>query len=246
MKRLLAMLCPRLRLQPRLLRRLPPVLLPALLCGCALIPDSWLPEDEAPPPQPPPEEFEPLEQASGQVIEPVVARRDIVAPKIDTENFEVGLFTGILDIEDFGADLVYGVRGAYHVTEDFFVEGTYARSTISDTSFRNFGLTLFPAEEEDLTYFNVAVGYNLFPGEYFISKRRAWTSSLFVIMGVGNTDFVNESEFTYSFGFGTRMLPSDYLTLRLDVRDHVFESNLLGQNKLTNNLELTVGLGLLF
>ena len=57
------------------------------------------------------------------VIQPEVARREVVTPKIETENFEVGAFAGILGIEDFGTNTVYGVRLAYHITEDFFVEG---------------------------------------------------------------------------------------------------------------------------
>ena len=34
----------------------------------------------------------------------------------------LAIFAGLMSIEDFGSDAVYGVRLAYHVTEGFFVE----------------------------------------------------------------------------------------------------------------------------
>ena len=98
---------------------------------------------------------------SEQVIQPEIDRRDIRIPQIDTEDYEVGAYAGILSIEDFGARMVYGGRLAYHVNEDFFIEGVYGMSTITDEAFCNNGLCLLPNRVEDLTYFAVSVGYNL-------------------------------------------------------------------------------------
>ncbi len=44
----------------------------------------------------------PSAEDPGQVIEPEVERREIKEPEIDTEDFEIGLFGGIMSIEDFG------------------------------------------------------------------------------------------------------------------------------------------------
>ena len=225
------------------------VLLVFTASGCALLPESWRsnarpdPDAEAAQRE---ADYQPLEDAPEQVIEPEIARRDVVVPEIDTENFEVGLFAGSLQIEDFGSEPVYGARFAYHVTEDFFVEAAFGLSSVSDQAFRNFGLALFPSEKEDVIYYNASLGYNAFPGELFVGKRRAWTSGVYLIAGVGNIEFVNDNEFTFNFGFGVKALPTDYLSLRLDARDHLFESDLLGDKKLTNNFEFTAGLGLIF
>ncbi|MGI9303103.1 MAG: outer membrane beta-barrel domain-containing protein [Gammaproteobacteria bacterium] len=217
--------------------------------GCALLPDSRRSGDD-PDPEPTAAQqeadYQPLEDAPEQVIQPDVERRDVVVPEIDTENFEVGLFAGYLGIEDFGSEPVYGARFAYHVTEDFFVEAAFGLSSVSDGAFRNFGLSLFPEEEEDVVYYNASLGYNVLPGEFFLGKRRAWTSGVFLIGGVGNTELVDDNEFTFDLGFGIKALPTDYLSVRLDVRDYLFESDLLGDNKLTNNFEFTAGLGLVF
>ena len=65
------------------------------------------------------------------VIEPDVERREIEPARIDTEDFEVGIFAGQISVEDFGVNTVAGARFAYHVTEGFFTElaaGKAARS----------------------------------------------------------------------------------------------------------------------
>jgi outer membrane beta-barrel protein len=181
-----------------------------------------------------------------QVIKPEVDRRDIKVPRIDTENFELSAYIGTLSIENFGANTVTGVRFDYHITEDFFLEATYGNSTVSDSSFRRLGAPIFPQEDEDLTYYNVSFGYNMFPGEIFIGRKRAWTSAVYVIGGIGNTQFIGENMSTFNIGIGVRLLPTDYLTLRFDIRDYLWDSDLLGSNELTHNFEATFGLGFFF
>ncbi|HEY5807887.1 MAG TPA: hypothetical protein VIT67_07955, partial [Povalibacter sp.] len=67
----------------------------------------------------------PSEQSVPQpIINPEVERREIKRAKIDTEDFEIGIYGGILSIEDFESHPVYGARLAYHLTEDFFLEAT--------------------------------------------------------------------------------------------------------------------------
>ncbi len=69
------------------------------------------------------------------VIEPEVGRRDISIGDIDTENFEVGGFIGMMSVEDFGVNTVIGARLAYHMTEDLFVELSAGRADTGQTSF---------------------------------------------------------------------------------------------------------------
>src|SRR5687768_17373117 len=56
-----------------------------------------------------------IEEGAPRVIEPEVERRKIKVPKIDTENVELGAYFGVLSIEDFGSQPVYGVSGALHL-----------------------------------------------------------------------------------------------------------------------------------
>ena len=208
-----------------------------LAAGCSLLPGRGNDQE--------PQEL-PLEEAPGQVIAPAVERRDISVPKIDTENWEIGPYFGVLSVDDFGSRAIYGIRAAYHVSEDFFLEGAYARSTVRDTNFRNIGLPIFPSEEEDLTFYSFSLGYNFLPGEVFVGTKWAMTSSMYFIFGVGNTEFIGEDDLTYSFGFGLRVLPRDYLALRIEAKDNIFESDLLGTNEYKHNLEFNIGFSVFF
>jgi outer membrane beta-barrel protein len=182
------------------------------------------------------------------VIEPEVARREIETPKIDTDDFEVGIYGGLMSVEDFGSNAVIGASLAYHINEAFFVEGTYGRTDTSETSYEvlSGGAQLLTSDQRKLTYYDVSIGYNLLPGEVFIGSKRAFNSALYVLAGVGNTDFADNTHFTLVFGAGYRMLLKDWLAMHVVVRDHMFDSDLIGKDKTTHNIEFTLGMTVFF
>lgn len=188
----------------------------------------------------------PAPQADEPVIEQPVARREVAPPVIDAEDFELSAYAGLLSVEDFGTEPVYGLRLAYQITEDVFVEGSAGFSTVSDSSFRRIGLPLFDSEEQDLSYYQLSVGYNLLPGEVFPAPRRAWASAMYVVGGVGSAELAGEDEFTFNLGLGLRMLPWERVAVRVEMRDLMFDSDLVGESELKHNLELTAGVGFYF
>jgi outer membrane beta-barrel protein len=189
-----------------------------------------------------------IEHEDASVIEPELQRRTITEADIDSEDFEAGAYAGVMSIEDFGTNLVYGVRGAYHITEDFFVEAAYGRTEADETSYETLsgGARLLTDSQRQLYYYNVSLGYNLFPGETFLGRAHAFNSALYVIAGAGNTEFADDSHFTVNVGTGYRFLMTDWMALHIDVRDYIFKSDLLGNDKTTNNLEFTGGLSFFF
>jgi len=80
-----------------------------------------------------------LAEQAEQVVRPEIERREIHEDDIDTEDFEIGAFAGLMNVEDFGTNLVYGARLAYHVTEYVFVEAAYGRTKTEETSAERFG-----------------------------------------------------------------------------------------------------------
>ena len=182
-----------------------------------------------------------------QVVVPQVDRRDIEKPKFPSNDFEVGLFTGTYATQNFGSSWVYGARIGYHITEDFFVEGAYGQTKVSDELFRQIlPGGVFAQNSEKLSYYNLSIGYNLLPGEIFIGGRRARPSQFYVIAGVGSTKFDQQRKPTFNAGFGYRVYLADWAALQLDLRDHVFSLDLLGKRQSTQNVELTGGLTFYF
>jgi hypothetical protein len=132
----------------------------------------------------------PNQPPNEQVIEPAVPRRDVRVPKIPNNDFIVGAFVGTYSAESFGANLVYGARLGYHITEDFFVEALYGTTDVSDDNFRQIlPGGIFPEPEEKLDYYNLSVGYNILPGEAFFGSKYAMAQALYLIAGVGSTKF---------------------------------------------------------
>lgn len=183
-----------------------------------------------------------------RVITPDTERREIRQARVDTEDFEIGVFAGALNVEDFGTNAVGGLRLAYHVSEDFFMEANYALSTTRETSFEKLsGSTVILTDDQrDLSYYNLSVGYNLFPGEIFISDKYAFNSNFYLIAGVGNTNFADDEHFTYNLGVGFRFYATDWIAVHIDMRDHVFEHDLLGEDQVVNNLEAHAGITFFF
>jgi outer membrane beta-barrel protein len=185
--------------------------------------------------------------SSDQVVVPQVDRRDVKLPRFPSNDFEIGAFVGTYATQNFGTSAVAGLRAGYHITEDFFVEGVLAQTKVSDQLFRQvLPGGIFPEKKEKLTYYNLSAGYNVLPGEVFIGGTRAKPSQFYLIGGVGSTKFDQQRRPTFNVGFGLRVFLTDRAALQVDMRDHTFSLDLLGQRQSTQNLELTGGLAVFF
>jgi outer membrane beta-barrel protein len=185
---------------------------------------------------------------SWQVINADLERREIKRAAIDSENFEFGPYMGMLYIQDFDSDMLYGFRAAWHITEDFFFEGNYASSQGDLTSYEKLsgGVPLFEDGERDYSFYDVNLGWNALPGEIFVLDEYALKSDFYFIGGAGSTDFLGENFFTVTIGAGYRLLLSDSIAWRIDVRDHIFDRDVFGEDETTNNIELSTGLTFFF
>jgi outer membrane beta-barrel protein len=188
-----------------------------------------------------------------QVIQPQVDRREIKLPKYPSKDFAIGVFGGTYSTQNFGSSAVGGVRLGYHISEDIFVDAVYAQTKVSDENYRQIlPGGLFAQPEEKLKYYNLSAGYNILPGEVFWGRNLAWASALYVIAGIGNTNFVSSDKVnrrnrqTINFGLGTRVLFWDRVALQVDLRSHHFTLDILGRNESTKNLELTGGVTFYF
>ena len=181
------------------------------------------------------------------VIEPAVKRREVKQDEIDTENFELGVFFGVMSIEDFGSKPVYGLRLDFHITEDFFIEGAIGFTKAGKTSAETFtGSNILSDDQRDYTYYNVGFGYNLLPGEAFIGRNKAFNTALYLYAGAGSTEFAGDSRFTITWGGGYRIVTTDWLAVHMDFRDHIYSIDVTGEDKNVHNFEATLGLTYFF
>jgi len=182
------------------------------------------------------------------VIDPKVTRRKIKTPNIDGQDIELGAFAGVLSIEDFGTSSVVGVRGNYHLTEDFFLQGSVGRSKGATTSYERLsgGPQLLQEQDRYYTYYALNAGWNALPGEIFIGENRAYNSAFYFTAGMGFTKFAGDSRFTANGGMGYRILPTRWLAVTFDFRDHLFDIDILGEKKVAHNLEGSLGLSVYF
>lgn len=180
------------------------------------------------------------------VVEPDPELREVYEAQIDSEFFEVGFFTGILSIEDFGTDVVTGVKASFHATEDFFLQGNYGQAEAAQSTAEYYFSDTPILDSRKYEYYNLLVGYNLFPGESFITQNLTLNSAFYVVAGAGNTKFNLDDQFTITVGTGYRVILKDWLTFNLDMRDMSFKHQIGPKVKRAHNLEFTSGLTAFF
>ncbi len=158
------------------------------------------------------------------------------------------MYAGVISIEDFSSSEVYGVRAAYHVTEDFFFEATYGTAEGDLTSFEKLsgGSPLLSDDDREYLYYDLSVGWNFLPGEIFIWDKYAFNTQFYTIAGVGSTDFAGDKWFTVNVGAGLRLFLTDTFAWHLDFRDHIFDRDTLGEDQTTHNLEFHTGITVFF
>ncbi|MEM7564359.1 MAG: outer membrane beta-barrel domain-containing protein, partial [Pseudomonadota bacterium] len=144
------------------------------------------------------------EEEETNLIEPQIDRVDFDESLIDSDDFEFAAYAGYLALEDFDTNIVTGVKIGYHISEDFFVQGSLGLSTSGETSFERLsgGAPLLSDEERDVEYYLVTLGFNLFPGEAFATDSTTFNTVLYLSAGVGTTEFAGEDRFTIAYAVG--------------------------------------------
>ena len=188
---------------------------------------------------------EDLPREEEPIIKPPVEGKKVNEAKIDTEYLEIGPFYGIYAPDGFGASGVYGLRLAYHLTEDVFFEGSFGMTQIDQTAFRRvIGRPL--VADDDVIYWNVDAAYNIFPGQMFLTRGQTINSTLYLIGGLGQTYMDKQEHFTFNAGTGIKVYLTDWLDIRTDFRVHAFETDITGEKEMNYNLEGTAALALFF
>jgi outer membrane beta-barrel protein len=188
------------------------------------------------------------EDEQTNLIEPQIERIDFDESMIDSDDFEIAAYVGYLAVEDFDTDVVIGFKLGYNVSEEFFVQLSYGESDTGETSFEKLsgGAPLLSDDERELKYYLMSVGYNLFPGEAFLTDSTTFNTVLYLSAGVGNTEFAGDDRFTTALAVGHRTLFADGFSFDIEMRDLIFKQDLFGDEETTHNIELTFALNVFF
>lgn len=182
------------------------------------------------------------------VIQPEIERTAFIESEIKTTDLEIIANIGVISIEDFGTSPVLVLKLNYHLSDDFFIGVEWARADGEETSFEilSGGAPLLSDDEREMTTYLLTLGYNALPGEAFVTDNLTYNTSFYVIGGLGNTVFGGDDHFTVSVGAGYRILVNDFLSIYTSFRNNIFNVDILGKNKITHNLQFTVGTGFYF
>ena len=182
------------------------------------------------------------------LIEPDVRPQKVDEALIDTENFEIGAFAGIINIEDFESSFLWGGKLTYHLSETFFFEANVGFAEGGETSFEKLAgdVQVLSDEDPDYRYYNINIGMNVLPGEAFLTENYAFNTNFYLIGGAGATDFAGDTRFTFNVGAGYQVLLTDSVSIHLGVREHFYRIDVLGEEKTSMNTEVSGGLSVFF
>ncbi|ONF45295.1 outer membrane beta-barrel domain-containing protein [Marinobacter lutaoensis] len=206
-------------------------LTPALLAGLLALPVTAVASDDERP-----------------LIEPDVTPVPVTEDRIDTENFEVGGFAGFLTIEDFESSWLVGAKLTYHLSEAFFFEAGVGVAEAGETSFETLAgnVEVLTDSEREYRFYNLNLGYNLLPGEAFPTEGLAFNTNFYLIGGAGATDFAGDTRFTLNAGAGYQVLLTDDIAVHLELRQHFYRIDVLGDEKTAISTQASAGLSVFF
>lgn len=169
--------------------------------------------------------------------------------RVNSELFDIGFVAGVISLEDFPSEFVIGANITFKASEDFFLQYNYVQSDISESSFeKNPAFTPLDLDDRTFEHYDLLLGYNLLQGEFFASGDSAHLSALYLVGGIGDTDFGGEENFTYTLGVGYQIEFFRKVLVRFDYRDYIYQTSLVvgGEEETVHNNQISLGLGYLF
>ncbi len=158
---------------------------------------------------------------------------------------EINLFGGVYASDVMGAAPQGGVSYTFHVNEDFALEAafayTYFSSPVSGPVEQYTGYSVLAGHDAYIYSGNLV--WHPIHGKFMLFNSAIPHFDIFFTAGVGVTDGSNAKGLTYNFGAGLKIFVSSWLSLRLDIRDHIYVQEVLASESITNNLSLVLGCG---
>lgn len=163
---------------------------------------------------------------------------------INNEVISVGVFAGIVNVQDFTSEFAPGLSATFRASEDFFIQYNYLEFDVSLSSYESYEGSsgpFFTGDDRTFRHYDLLIGYNLFQGEFFPSPT-ASLSTLYTVAGVGNTEFGGESKLTYTLGLGYEVALTRKISAHIDFRDYIYQSSLVSDEKrMVHTTQISIG-----
>ena len=188
------------------------------------------------------------EPDEGGLVEPEIDRVEFDEAKIGSDDFEIAVYSGLIAVEDFSTEVVSGFKIGYQISENFFIQGSMGNTSVGETSYEilSGNAPLLTPEERNFEYYLVGFGFNLMPGEAFVTDFTTFNTMLYLYGGTGTTTFAGEDRFTIAYALGYRSFFNNGMSIDVEARDLIFEMDIFGEEKTTHNMEITLAINLFF
>lgn len=158
---------------------------------------------------------------------------------------EINLFGGVYASDLMGAAPLGGLSYTFHMTEDFALEAmfgyTYFSSAVSRPVAQYTGYTVL--ENHDARIYLGNLVWHPIHGKFMLFQSAIPHFDLYFSAGAGVTDSRTAKGLTYNFGLGLKIYTVSWLSVRLDIRDHIYVQEILAEEAITNNISVTLGVG---
>jgi outer membrane beta-barrel protein len=160
---------------------------------------------------------------------------------------ELSVMGGYYAADLYSSNWVVGGAYTFHFSEDFALEASYQytrfQSAVTSTYERRF--PQISLEENTDKPGNLYFGHLVWTFAYGKLRWMGGGISRFdfnLAIGAGVTDDSTSRGLTGSAGLGTKLFFGKWFALRADVRDHVLEEALIGDQHIVNDIIFTLGM----
>lgn len=179
--------------------------------------------------------------ADGQVRKGVQRR-----PFLKRHRFELAALGGLYASDVLSSTYSYGGAASYYASEDLAIEllvthapVNYALQDPFSAFDRQRRFEAGSANQAMLSLIFVPM-----QAKFKFSEEAIFPADVFLVGGAGRTFHDSVQGLTWEAGVGMHLYLGRYFDLRLDVRDFIVPQEVLGRAHITNNLLVTMGLGL--
>lgn len=178
--------------------------------------------------------------ADGQIRKGVQRR-----PFLKKHRFEVAALGGLYASDVLSSTYTFGGAGSFYFSEDFALELLVTHAPVAfalEKPFTSFdGKTRF--ESGSATQAMASMLFVPMQAKFKFSEEGIYPADIFLVGGVGRTFHDSVQGLTWEAGVGMRLYLGKYFDLRLDLRDFIVPQEVLGRARISNNLLVTLGLG---